>query len=288
MEDIDFLRTDINDAEWIRLVLESRHKKFKGAPELPPYLYRYYGDDDQTINLKLPDALIHSRQWLSSRADFNDPFDSRMKWTRPSEEEIENAIRITAEIGMAPNDAAIFASGIIKSGDGWGKIEQGAEKLLDEMGIACFSETPSSILMWSHYGHHHKGVAVEFIGRQPESTMRVMPICYGSSFPLHVFSSKDIGQNIFRSVLYKSVDWGYELEWRAMRPRSAKTHIAFDGNVATALIFGHHAEREFIQRVVDLLSDRRALGLPDVKLMHARMRGDSYALEIVPLDWPKK
>ena len=34
--------------------------------------------------------------------------------------------------------------------------------ILSNIGICCLSKVPDSILMWSHYANHHKGIVVEF------------------------------------------------------------------------------------------------------------------------------
>ena len=67
MEDIDLLFCDMEDEQWVKLLPEARHKRYGGFYGFPANLYRYVGDNDTLLDNKLRDALVDSRQWLSSR-----------------------------------------------------------------------------------------------------------------------------------------------------------------------------------------------------------------------------
>ena len=103
--------------------------------------------------------------------------------------------------------------------------------------IACFSEKPDSILMWSHYGNKHTGFCVEYDLTKCKSISALtmlFPIIYTderATIPMSLidFSNPDKivpandGQFIpdfVISILTKSRIWEYENEWRIIEMQS--------------------------------------------------------------------
>lgn len=97
--------------------------------------------------------------------------------------------------------------------------------------VACFSETISSVTMWSHYADYHKGFALEYDVRgcmsKPKNTTIFLPVVYNdkrfdaTDFILWQFL-KLLNINIpnpdmlshMRCSIHKSKQWEYEQEWR--------------------------------------------------------------------------
>lgn len=86
---------------------------------------------------------------------------------------------------------------------------------MDQVGVACFSEVPDSILMWSHYAESHSGVCVEFDHADSKSVIaRALPVRYASTYaPAKAFGDSQERQ-VELFLLTKSVCWSYEREWR--------------------------------------------------------------------------
>ena len=101
--------------------------------------------------------------------------------------------------------------------------------------VACFSEKVDSVLMWSHYAANHTGFALGYDLRLCRSDKKwedigIFPIVYSenrygaSAFLIYQFfklmnvpaHNPDITSSI-KLMLYKSVDWQYEQEWRLIK-----------------------------------------------------------------------
>lgn len=97
--------------------------------------------------------------------------------------------------------------------------------------VACLSEKIDSILMWSHYSDNHKGFALGYDFKSffpsQENGLGLFPVVYGVKrydaneyliwmlcsliqMPAH---NPDMMSSI-KLLLYKSMDWKYEHEWR--------------------------------------------------------------------------
>lgn len=99
--------------------------------------------------------------------------------------------------------------------------------------IACFSESPDSILMWSHYADFHKGFVLGYDMRPMllpnKDNLGIFPVVYDDArydatsmllYWLAMFWKipvKDPDQmSQLKQLLYKSKDWDYEKEWRLL------------------------------------------------------------------------
>ncbi|GAA0426124.1 DUF2971 domain-containing protein [Cocleimonas flava] len=117
-------------------------------------------------------------------------------------------------------------------------------KFLDKVGIFSLSEDPLNMLMWSHYGEDHKGLAYGFDANEGSDLSNeeyFQPVKY-SDQALKVDLSKglknaldyyideygqtklknriEINDSQIQSVLFtKTNDWRYEKEWRYMREK---------------------------------------------------------------------
>lgn len=100
--------------------------------------------------------------------------------------------------------------------------------------VVCFSERVDSILMWSHYADNHKGFALGYDLRPylqlNSDNLGLFPVVYSEKrydaseflywllcgllkIPAH---NQDIMSSI-KLLLYKSLDWSYEQEWRLIK-----------------------------------------------------------------------
>lgn len=100
--------------------------------------------------------------------------------------------------------------------------------------VVCLSERIDSILMWSHYADNHKGFALGYDLRPflfPNGQgLGLFPVVYdekrydANEFIIWLFCSllqipavnPDM-MNSIKLLLYKSLDWEYEREWRLIR-----------------------------------------------------------------------
>lgn len=185
----------------------------------PAFLYKYY--KDQSLNL---DSVMSNKMWYSAPCNFNDAFDCDV------------AIN---EQAIFNNILPIISGGrtIRKGSSAWIQYKGSLHKQIKilqklfesqkiSMGIACLSEEPDSILMWSHYANNHRGfcVAYNLLGLNQKLQFSAVPVLYTQdrvclrSIPLDQDTLNKETMSLFiQSLTSKSPEWSYEKEWRIIR-----------------------------------------------------------------------
>jgi hypothetical protein len=117
------------------------------------------------------------------------------------------------------------------------------EKLDANMGILSLSETPTNVLMWSHYAEGGRGVLIEFSPTHPwfwcqrsqdDDFHHLRRVKYPSSRP-----PKFLFDTEGEDLLYtKDKDWEHEREWRIIRSfNDAASHLGPDTYGKTVHLF---------------------------------------------------
>lgn len=102
--------------------------------------------------------------------------------------------------------------------------------LMQKFRVSCFTESPYSMLMWSHYADNHKGLCIEYeIPPYAECYSKLyhnlMPVIYSDErvpilsqcvrFLQQPRLTPDILWDIYKyGILMKSMIWKYQNEWR--------------------------------------------------------------------------
>lgn len=112
------------------------------------------------------------------------------------------------------------------------------QKTANRFRVACFAQTPYSMLMWSHYAKYHQGFCIEY--ETPEYSddnadiyHNLFPVIYTDTrTPLTELSlswnstgtltNENLWDFYKYCLLSKSLDWKYQQEWRLI---SCDTHI---------------------------------------------------------------
>ena len=107
---------------------------------------------------------------------------------------------------------------------------QDLQKTANSFRIACFAETPFSMLMWSHYANNHQGFCIEY--ETPDYSVdnadlyhNLFPVIYTdtrtdlTNLSLNWNSTGTLSNealwNYYKyGLLCKSLDWKYQNEWR--------------------------------------------------------------------------
>lgn len=163
--------------------------------------------------------------------------------------------------------------------------------------LLCLSETPQSILMWSHYANMHTGLIIAFDTEKPrfnEFGEWMFPVQYppshlkpefdfvmGSSVAAFIESMKCV-------VATKAMEWSYEKEVRIIVPlgavfadlvKDAGRRLEFirvnEGSIAH-VIFGCRCPVQLRTDVMEVLTDS---AYKHVRISEARMSRDKYCLE---------
>lgn len=108
--------------------------------------------------------------------------------------------------------------------------------------VVCLSEKIDSILMWSHYSYNHTGFALGYDLRPlllpNDKNLGLYPVIYSEKrynaeeFMLYLFGSLmqapvhnvDLMSSI-KLLLYKSLDWQYEQEWRVIKSDASNLFV---------------------------------------------------------------
>lgn len=112
---------------------------------------------------------------------------------------------------------------------------------LKDFGIACFSETNESLVMWGHYATNHSGICIEF-----DSTIGLFKdaekVVYSRT--VHTIAVKEKNNLTFdffmakmsKCMYTKYEQWKYEKEWRINS--DPNTTIGYPQEAITGVYFG--------------------------------------------------
>ncbi len=142
------------------------------------------------------------------------------------------------------------------------------------LGVFSLTEDPLNMLMWSHYGDQHQGIAIGFeqINKNDlGDTSKCRQVIYDDKFPIANFENieqqlsysidpnfsinKTIDFNIDTPFIkttffYKASCWSYEKEWRLLEVSSGKRSLP--GKIAH-IIFGCKCPEYIINEVKQLV-----------------------------------
>jgi hypothetical protein len=184
-------------------------------------------------------ALFNSEAKFSGRKTFNDLFDSKIDFVRPTPQQILTLLLLPnidakkwAFISSWVSDGAITHKGV----DFLNRCEAEFNELIDSYPIYCLSCHNTSNLLWTHYASDHTGFCIEFEFPADEPREVIYQEHIGSislldlikhNFSLdsdiahlaansegHSDASADLGHKIHDALLVKLQCWSYEGEYR--------------------------------------------------------------------------
>ena len=152
---------------------------------------------------------------------------------------------------------------------------EGASKTLEveisKRRIYCLLPDPASILMWSHYADHHRGICLEFHVANV-LFLRAWKAAYCSEYPVWV--PQDWRKIALDVILTKPKSWEYEQEFRIVGTPNGVGHpLKLDGDYLSlpprallSIIVGCQGDYEAVRRIVNEhapgLPVKRALRIP--------------------------
>jgi hypothetical protein len=213
---------------------------------LPKKLYQYCSFSTRTLI-----NIVKGRMWLSNPINFNDPYDTALNLLSKTEEtavthwealhkqfDIGNYIGRDAfvEIYLLPD--FVFYSKLYKILEKKHATGLRAEirsfielaKTLSDNNnqsassvvqncffVGCMAENYKSILMWSHYANHHRGLCLEYdmhnILAETKLRQNVYPVVYSDKLfdGSHLFTTDEAEETeLLAASLNKSRAWAYE------------------------------------------------------------------------------
>lgn len=226
--------------------------------EIPKKLYKYVPFDEYSIkNLKKQSL------YFASPSGFNDPYDCAF------DVQLEN---IT--IDQINGFKEIFIKNSTNPELAQQYFEQNKDEFIEEklkhtikdeivkardhyytqIGITCFSESNSDLLMWSHYGGRYRGFCLEFDSTYAPFT-KARKVIYSDIMPKFNpmrFLDDDLESQFMDLFCIKSKSWEYEKEWRVFHLESG-TPFIYEEKALTGIYFGPDMENEFFEIIALIL-----------------------------------
>jgi len=137
--------------------------------------------------------------------------------------------------------------------------------------LYCLVPAPDSILMWSHYADHHRGICLEFHVVNA-LFLKAWKVAYCSEYPVWV--PQDMQDIALDVILTKSKDWECEQEFRIVGTPNGVGHpLKLDGDYLSlpprallSVIVGCRGDYEAVRKIVNEhapgLAVKRALRTP--------------------------
>ncbi|MBT4994346.1 MAG: DUF2971 domain-containing protein [Candidatus Marinimicrobia bacterium] len=244
-------------------------------------LYKY-----RVVNKHLEDMLKNQRIYLPSPIKFNDPFDCypRVKYYRDPDKQYEYFL---TELGVEyPNESMIklapIAKSMVKNSTWDGRdLRSIIRKMLTRYGVFSLSELNDNLLMWSHYADSHRGVCLIFDTSDDTNIFgQAIKVQYQHEYPVINIMDLNNHNNTINMISVKSIDWGYEKEWRIIRGISVGGDGYFDiePKSLTGIILGSHITEKDEKRVMGWTSKYPT----SLNVFTSKIDSRQYKVNIVP------
>lgn len=212
-------------------------------------LFKYYSYDKYALS-----SLKNSKIWFSSPSLFNDPFDCNVEFGPDLLSNMESPLWHQKAVTKA--------------------FEGVYHLMANDIGVACFSDTPSEPLMWGHYAAEHRGFCVGYEKTADNVLSRGRPVYYSASqekVPVHEILMDPM--SICERLIYtKPTNWSYEREWRVYLRNAANSLVDISGNSISSVTFGYRMPWPHRRRIQRLLRHSKHIMYQHVILDREGMR----------------
>lgn len=218
-----------------------------------PFVFRFRPDSENTLN-----ELEKSYIYFQNPRLLNDPFDcypNLLKFTE-DQTQLKLLFQVIQQV-MSVSDRTKFAKEILNN-DYANFRNFGFDyfnSFINKLGIACFSLSPSNLLMWSHYSNFHKGVCLMYdTSKDKNAFHRIRPMDYKTEFEQKEFKPLNNG-NEFEHVLYSKSDvWRNEYELRVVKEQQGEFRVNRD--CLRTIIFGMEIREIYKNKIIELTKNK--------------------------------
>lgn len=212
----------------------------------PTYLYRYIPMRSQSDRDRAEAVITGGRLRLSSPEWFNDPFDclpiGEVPESRVGRELLlRGAMKRVAgrgPMGVAEDRIRLFINSPTAMKE---ELEASFRSTAIKAGVACFSENPDTVLMWSHYADNHRGAVLRFrMDRWPITELPLLlKVDYSPERPV-IRLRNQVGDNgdLILGLTRKADFWAYEGEWRLIVKNGAGDTVRVPTSCLNGVIMG--------------------------------------------------
>ena len=232
---------------------------------------------------RLHDILSNNRVWVSSPADFNDPWDFKFDYDVASladptivEKEVRGYIDVTYQRMRGMPLKEIFARAKQYRDDPKMLAERAQEAAVvitlqaqNQYRVYCTASRWDCQLMWAHYGGKHTGICLEYATDNPVFSA-AMAVEYRDDYPnFRLFAKDDVADtDVERAFTAKSSAWAYEREYRVVAQERAHAtahptlvaegnYLAIPRESLTAIVVGCAANADTVRGVARLLVETK-------------------------------
>ena len=252
---------------------------------VPEKLYKYLPKSENSLQ-----NLRNRRIYFPTPSELNDPFDCNVP-VNIVDSTSEDLKKVYQMLYNKMDNSEVVSNQYLSNGlpnenfqkyihNFAEKVELIKRKYFNEIGVACFSESlssiPDNILMWSHYANGHKGFCLEFDTSYFPFTGLPIPmqeVKYKADYPsLRSGQAIKGGEVWVEPLINKSKEWTYEQEWRLVVGKGA-TFGFYDPKALTAIYFGCLMQSDEKEEILEILN-----GYP-TKFYEMRRSVTTYTLE---------
>lgn len=260
--------------------MESRLSAF---PDPPPLLCRYR----PTLDLEkgyVAQVLLENHLFAASPAEFNDPFDCRVRidWDAPAAAWRAFYTRgLREDYGLRGEKLDRMATRMMVEGRGNAaareKLRRTYQDDMDKIGVLCLSVIPDNLLLWSHYSDKHRGLCYEFEHDGSKPFCDAVPVEYAEEARAPMWGPETTREDLIRGVFFTKFEhWKTEQEWRVIFYKSGPGKVRFEPGALKSVIVGCRARPQFIDAVRELMVRRNT----QVPIRQAVEVPGSFKLEI--------
>lgn len=183
-------------------------------------IYRFFSADDPSKGLALLKTILTTRTLRPSHITaFNDPFECKIAIDKDASDEEKRARYFKDNPGASDADCDDWLENMVSL---WSLEQNSRAKLLQSVGVVCFTEDWNHHLLWSHYASRHRGFCIGFdraVLTQWSGYTAFGDVHYSNEVPIcSVF--RESTASLYRKALFTKAEcWAYEREVR----------MAFDG-----------------------------------------------------------
>ncbi len=254
--------------------------------ELPKTLFKYRSWGNSYHQKLLTERTIY----FAKPSEFNDPFDGNIpiRWDLLTYEDcVKKNMEIINIRHKDKDQKAVYeyAKKVTDEKTLWhpDKLAKERPEQLEKwnniIGLISLSETPSNILMWSHYADNHKGFVVGFDTGKLSTEYDIdyiEAIIYQKSYPL-IDGFDDTTTQFYKKFFHKSDLWSYEKEWRLSKNHIENRILKLEKSAITEVILGCMVTEETKSEISSII--REEFG-GKVKLSQATKSIDDFRIVI--------
>ena len=152
-----------------RLATPIHQRKLLGQLNVKPSLiYKFRAFSGEFSETNLQDVILHSVLRLAAPSEFDDPYELHVRIeVGGSPAEREQRFRIMADqrgskLSASERETMIVRLLATPDEQHIENVQRSLAGIRQRSGVISFAEHPYSILMWSHYADHHKGICLQF------------------------------------------------------------------------------------------------------------------------------